>query len=109
MVIASLAIPAIVDDNSSAEPSLRLVDDGGSTNNSPDPPYHPTPTPSKDSPSSSDKPSGGGHGSDHDKSGKSESTEPVMPLAAQAGLSVGVIGLAALALLPGRRPPAQLR
>ena len=91
---------------------MRLVDDGGS-NASTDPPYDPTPTPGETEPSPHDSDSDGtgpgGHGgqdSDSDAGGESES---FMPVAAQVGTSVGVIALAALVLIPGRRPPSTLR
>ncbi|CAM3136747.1 MYXO-CTERM domain-containing protein [Stackebrandtia soli] len=101
-----LTIPALVDTPWSGGPELRLVDDSGK-DPSPVPSYSPSPSPSP-SPSSNtptpppakdSEPSGGG----------ALATLRSLPLAAQAGLSVGVLALAAVALLPGRRPPASLR
>lgn len=99
-VLAFLA-PVTMDDDTT-EP-MRLVDDGGGSTHS-DPPYDPTPS-KDDSPSPSDGPSGSDGGEDSSGSGSASG----LPVAAQAGISLGVLGLAALALLPGRRPPARLR
>lgn len=108
-VVGALAILAflapITMDEDAAEP-WRLVDDGGGSSSS-DPPY--TPEPSGDGSSSpSDGPSGNKGDGEGDGSSSSDSASG-LPVAAQAGISLGVLGLAALALLPGRRPPAQLR
>ncbi|WP_144300415.1 hypothetical protein [Stackebrandtia nassauensis] len=102
--ILVLAVPVTMDDD--AAPPMRLVDDGGGDGSSSDPPY--TPSPSGESPSPSDGPSGN-DGENGKKPPPAEEAAAGIPVAAQAGISLGVIGLAALALLPGRRPPAHLR
>lgn len=107
LAVAAICLPATVDTDSASTPNTHLVDDGGSY--SPDPPYH-SPSTSHDSKSNkpdSDEDSHKEHGSDSDSADQDGSAG--MPIAAQAGISVGVIGLAALALIPGRRPPASLQ
>ena len=111
MAISAVSLPAIMDDSPSAAPPMRLVDDGGSSDDgSPDPPYNPTPSPSNGSQSPGGDDGEDPPGGDKDEPGSAAGTGGFgLPVAAQAGISLGVIGLAALALLPGRRPPASLR
>lgn len=107
--IAAIGAPVIVDSESMAPaPGLRLVDDGGS-NAETDPPYHPTPTPT---PTSTPDPDRTRHPNDAPPADSDDDSGGVLldiPVAAQTGISLGVIGLAAVALIPGRRPPSALR
>jgi|GEM_PF-6115948 len=89
---------------------MQLVDESRDGVSSP-PPGSPSPSPSTPDPSPSPSPGEndpgegpGGENTDDNATGLA-----AMPIAAQAGLSLGVILLAAIALLPGRRPPAHLR
>lgn len=109
-VVGALAILAFIGpitmDGDAVEP-LRLVDDGGTSSS--DPPYTPGPSDGGSS-SPSDGPSGtNGDGEDGGDGSSSSDSASGLPVAAQAGISLGVLALAALALLPGRRPPAHLR
>ncbi|MGH8795162.1 MAG: hypothetical protein ACRDXX_21290 [Stackebrandtia sp.] len=94
--------------------ALRLVDedhsDGGGSQ---DPSGEPS-----GSPSQSGEPGGGedpdesdpadDEGSEGGSKAESDSAGWV-PIAVQAGASLGLVGLAAVALIPGRRPPERVR
>lgn len=110
LIIGALAFSTIVDSPDEVNPPLQLVDetrDGGTSF----PPGTPSPSPSTPDPSApgdedetpepADAPSG-------DQQSDEASGLAAMPVAAQAGLSLGVILLAVVALLPGRRPPSNL-
>jgi len=107
--------------------AISQVDWTNADETAPIPPGSPTPSPSYDGDGTSDPdeqdPSGGdGDGADPTGEGASPGSGPkdsgdrdreggLLGLAfpAQAGLSVGLLALAFLALLPGRKMPADLR
>lgn len=93
-------------------PSLRLVDEShGEESSEPSGSGSPQPSPSDgEEPGQDDPASPTPSESDQDDPG-SEAADDAggIPVAAQAGMSLGVIGLAAAALIPGRRPPEHLR
>ncbi|MFD0556317.1 hypothetical protein ACFQ3B_04590 [Stackebrandtia endophytica] len=109
LIIAALAIPATMDTARDRPPAMQLVDESRDDYFSPSPG---TPSPSPSTPDQSPSPSPGdtepGEAPGDEKTDNATGLA-AMPIAAQAGLSLGVILLAAIALLPGRRPPAHLR
>lgn len=114
-VVGAFAILAVITPITMEEralESVRLVDDGGGSSSS-DPPYSPSPsrdgssTPGGNEPGDEDG-DDGENGDGGDGSSVAEGAAG-LPVAAQAGISLGVLALAAAALIPGRRPPAHLR
>lgn len=118
IAIATITAPTMVNSVSAPDsPSVYLVDDGSGSTSSP-PPYNPTPSDGENGNSNGGTDGNNGEGDPNKpNSGDEKSQTPDdeageddgIPVAAQAGLSLGVIGLAVLALIPGRRPPAWMR
>jgi hypothetical protein len=128
-VAGLLSLPAFFEGNgfeSAAEndAAISQVDWTNADETAPLPPGSPTPSPSYDGDGTSDpdeQDPSGADGADPTGEGASPSTGPrdsgdrdrdgLLGLAfpAQAGLSVGLLALAFLALLPGRKMPAELR
>ncbi|MCD0443764.1 hypothetical protein LO763_09030 [Glycomyces sp. A-F 0318] len=131
--VSVLSLPWYADADSDAGPDTAVsqVDWVNADETYPIPPGSPTPSPSYDGDGTSDPDGGegedgGGDGDGHDGDagpsgdGASPSAGPVgsendsdgilgLAFPVQAGMSVGLLALAFLALLPGRRMPADLR
>ena len=115
IAIATITAPTMVNSVSAPDsPSVYLVDDGSGSTSSP-PPYNPTPSDGENGNSNDGNNGEGDSSAPNSGDGKSQTPDDEagedegIPVAAQAGLSLGVIGLAVLALIPGRRPPAWMR
>lgn len=108
------------------DPAISQVDWTNADETYPVPPGSPTPSPSYDGDGTADpddQDTGGGNGTDPSGEAASPSAGPKdagggdrgsggllgLALPVQAGISVGLLALAFLALLPGRRMPADLR
>ena len=131
--VSVLSLPWYADHDSNAEPDTAIsqVDWVNADETYPVPPGSPTPSPSYDGDGTADPDDGdgdgdgdGGNGEDDGNGppadGASPSSGPVagendsdglfgLAFPVQAGMSVGLLALAFLALLPGRRMPADLR
>ncbi|HIW61574.1 MAG TPA: hypothetical protein H9881_03880 [Candidatus Stackebrandtia excrementipullorum] len=110
LMIGALTLTAIVDYGEVAPP-LQLVDesrDGGTHPSGPPTPAPSTPTPSPSEGLETTPPANDAPPEEEESDGVVGALSSI-PVAAQAGLSIGVILLAVLALLPGRRPPSNLR
>ncbi|WP_147139789.1 hypothetical protein [Stackebrandtia albiflava] len=112
LALAIVTFPTIVESSGETSPPAMILVDDTVDDGSPNPPYEPTPTATPSGGSSSGTSPAPSPGDPQDDEGTADSGTGGMfglPVAAQAGLSLAVILLAALALLPGRRPPAGLR